>query len=530
MDGSLARTPLTEVVRRICHRSDSVVLRLEGETGRRRIYFRDGEVVFASSDLPEDRLGQRLVEAGAVSREQLDLACRVQEASKLRLGATLVEMGCLAPEDLEERLREQVAAIVLASLGCRTGSFTTAPPSRERLESDLERADLSTMDLLLDGIRAHADAATIRAGIEDLDNRPIRVATNATAAFDAGLQLTPEEGFVLSRVDGVSTASQIARVSPLGEDETYRCIYSLVTSGLLEIEAAPTPTETMSRTEAASASAPEPRPEAVVWERSNREPEPAEEAPNFQTVRPVAVAFASPPEPSPEVLEFRDRMLEKYGHLGTLTHYELLDVPVSSQPSEIKSAYFRLAKKLHPDHRASLKLEDRDGALATLYLEITKAYEVLSSETGRRAYDFSLRKSAPAKDEEPTARAGYDPSQQARIHFGNGLRFFESGHFHEAIEELRSAVRLDDRRADYHRMLGRALGKNPKWRKLAEEHLMRALTLNRFDAATYVALGELYHGSGLKTRARKMYEDAIGIDPDNVPAREGLHSVRDLSG
>jgi cytochrome c-type biogenesis protein CcmH/NrfG len=79
-------------------------------------------------------------------------------------------------------------------------------------------------------------------------------------------------------------------------------------------------------------------------------------------------------------------------------------------------------------------------------------------------------------------------------------------------------------RADYLRLLGRALAKNPKWRKQAEEAFSRALEINRFDAESYVALGELYLEGKLETRARKMFEEALAVDPDNVRALEMLSS------
>jgi lipoprotein NlpI len=39
-----------------------------------------------------------------------------------------------------------------------------------------------------------------------------------------------------------------------------------------------------------------------------------------------------------------------------------------------------------------------------------------------------------------------------------------------------------------------------------------------------VGLGELYHECGLETRARKMFEEALALDPDNVHALERLGS------
>ncbi len=43
-----------------------------------------------------------------------------------------------------------------------------------------------------------------------------------------------------------------------------------------------------------------------------------------------------------------------------------------------------------------------------------------------------------------------------------------------------------------------------------------------FDTGTMLALGELYEKDGMDTRAHKMYEEALGMDPGNSRALEKL--------
>lgn len=508
MEGTLAQFSVTELLRDLHASGDSGVLSVENEGTTKRLYFKQGDIVFASSTATEERLGERLVRAGKLKRSDLDLACRVRETSPLRLGTTLVDMGYLSHSELESRVREQVESIVHSILPWESGRFTKEL-TKDPIDPDLERSDLSTMNLLLDGIRRIHNAGTIRRGIGNLTG-PLRYAVDP-ASLDHDLRLTPEEGFVLSRVDGVASAGQLAELSPMGEDETLRCIYALVVAGVLEVE----PTE-----------APSPSPAGA--EKREPEPEPAQ--------KPVE---ARPQELSPEARKFRDEMVEKKRRAADITLYELLDVRPGAKPEEIKTAYFQLAKKLHPDHRAGLDLDDAEGLFDDLYHEIKAAYEVLSSETKRRRYDFNLQRRAEApradlrreRDTETTESEGDDSSstrrsfsskQMARIHVTNGERYFAEGRYHEAIEELRAAIRHESGKASYHRLLARALAKNPKWRKQAEEHYRKALSMNRFDAQSYVELGELYESSGLATRARKMFEEAIALDPDNLRAAEKL--------
>jgi molecular chaperone DnaJ len=64
------------------------------------------------------------------------------------------------------------------------------------------------------------------------------------------------------------------------------------------------------------------------------------------------------------------------------TYYQVLDLSPQATPAEIKSAYRRLAKALHPDRNETASHE----AIARLNV----AYEVLSDPLRRRSYDQQL--------------------------------------------------------------------------------------------------------------------------------------------
>jgi len=61
--------------------------------------------------------------------------------------------------------------------------------------------------------------------------------------------------------------------------------------------------------------------------------------------------------------------------------YEVLGVPKSANPAAIKSAFRKLAKKLHPD------ANKQDKKAATKFAELNAAYEILGDEDKRKAFD-----------------------------------------------------------------------------------------------------------------------------------------------
>jgi len=69
-------------------------------------------------------------------------------------------------------------------------------------------------------------------------------------------------------------------------------------------------------------------------------------------------------------------------------HYETLGLDKKASPKEIKTAYIRLSKELHPDVNKSRDTREADK-MNERFIQVNQAYEVLSNERLRRDYDLN---------------------------------------------------------------------------------------------------------------------------------------------
>ena len=80
----------------------------------------------------------------------------------------------------------------------------------------------------------------------------------------------------------------------------------------------------------------------------------------------------------------------------TENYYTILGVDSNANPDQIKSAYRKKAKKLHPD---------RYGQNSGPFRAVQKAYDVLSDPERRRAYDARLACDRRVQNASPAMRA-----------------------------------------------------------------------------------------------------------------------------
>ena len=532
----------------------------QGEAVRSMIFFR-GQIVHALSSVQEEHLGELLVRDGVITQQGLERATeKVVSDRKRRLGAVLVEMELLDQAHLEDAVAVHVREVLGRVLRSSGGSYSfeerdaAMPP-----DEDISRT-ISTGDLILETVRQIRDPEAVRAALGDV-NRLLVPSSDPLLRFQR-IFLTPTDGYLLSRVDGTVTAQELSQLIPVATEETERSLLALVSTGIVEfqpprpkrtgprqrpappthrVEAAPGPPPSPAAAPSRPASSPPPAASSEASAPPRSSPPPATPgrpgAAAGGAASGAAAQAATAPGPSTDGASAearRQEITDLFAALKRRNHFEILGVPRRSNEAQVKDAYFRLARKFHPDTQRDPRLRDLKDQMEAIFIRVGEAYEVLRDPRQRAEYENRLGRepaqasgdpapstgpSAPAPapstapDPELVAREAEDAVRRAEAHF-------KQEQYWDAIRLLEAqASKAEGRwRRRGRLMLAKCYLKNPNWVKRGEEELLALIKEDAKDAEAYFALGNLYKERGLRSRAVSMFRKVVELKPDHEAA------------
>jgi DnaJ-domain-containing protein 1 len=216
-----------------------------------------------------------------------------------------------------------------------------------------------------------APSEDIPADISDVGNKGDRPTLN-TAVNLTEVRLTPVEGFVLSRVDGLTSYEDICHMSGMPIAATLDILRKLRREGLIlnpgEKPEQPDPAKAKAQASPGTASRPRRRltlgvPVAVSLLEVHDDGSPVDRAEL---------------DKGPGLDEdTKARILRLHRRLKTLKPHELLALSPGADPAMVKRAYFAASKELHPDRFYGKDMGPYRDKLSDIFAQLTRAFEQL---------------------------------------------------------------------------------------------------------------------------------------------------------
>lgn len=499
MKGKLTDHPLAELIREISSKRFSGTLRLEFQQAKTAAYFEQGQIIYAASNIRSLRLREYLKKRHVLP--QTELAKLDGDLSDLALAATLRSRARLQQDHIDGLLLTLVADVLRVALLWTDGDWDF--DERSRL-AEATRVGIDTVNLL----REAAQRLPIKFVMLRFRN------PNETFSLVEGVQQTGNlqeaEVSMLSRLARPAKLNQLLDEGKLPAPDVHRVIYGLTLTGFVERE---------------------------YWANAFRTGAKAPKEEGAAVIPEKTVAASVVPD-SHWAISKDDSDLEKFfARLGQAkNHYEVIDLPSSASPNEIKDAYYALARRYHPDRfhlQSGTKLH---AQISSAFARITQAYETLTDANARASYDSTLERSRHYAESLRTPKASVEtpegaeylnldpPSSEeklgeAEFNFREGVGALQQDRLNAAITHLATASHLEPMEARYRAYYGRALGAGESTRRLAETELQAAVKLEPDNAVYRTMLAELYFDLKFHRRARTELDRALTIDPNNPSAR-----------
>lgn len=186
------------------HRARATGLWRLGQEPYRTVFLEAGDIVFAASTHPLDRLTHLLVERGKITQAQLDYAMANLNPA-MSIGKNLIEMGFITQRDLLDVARAQVERVVWASLAAteQTPAFDA-----KDLDATTVRLPFDTAAMLLAGVLNLKDRERM---LEELG--PLNQVVVLEGRRHQELALPPDLVKLPGLLDGSRTLMELSRES-----------------------------------------------------------------------------------------------------------------------------------------------------------------------------------------------------------------------------------------------------------------------------------------------------------------------------
>jgi len=481
----IAATPISETLRKLSAERRSGDLQVQSGRIVKTVFFDNGRIVFAASNLKKDRLGESLVALGRITDEQFNRASELlkEEGRKRRFGDALVQAGVLDKNEVGRSVARQVDRIVLSLF-----EFVEGVASFEERDSAIPleyMVSLSIHRLLYDGIRQMTSPSLILAGLGELD-RKVHLAATTPFAFDLD-ETPPAERDILEQARRTVTMRRLAWEPGGVTFARLRACYALLAAGVLQ--------------------------EA---DRAEGEAEPVVQS---ETGTFLLSTLRHQPDPSSREA-IRKELGEELERSAHLDREAWLKVSRNAPREELVKA---LEDKMERYHTLLDAAGDDEALKTDLEVILGRASAMLRLARQAPAAPPPPPPAAPAANPAaPAANSAFEGNAQLEHLLMEGEVRMTVSDYANAVKVYEKVVDLAPRVAAYRVQLAIAMASSPRTAKQAEREFLDALRLEPNNPDIHYRFGLYYKVMKQRARALGEMQTAVRLNPRHRLARAEL--------
>lgn len=481
----------------------------------KKIFIKNGDMVFAGSNLADDRLSERLIKKGIISLEQLNLAIHRQPETGEKLGKILVDMSCLTPRELYQEVRNQVDDIILSIFSLEEGEFEFREGSLP--DENLVTLRISAANIIYRGIKRIKSYNYIKQLFPSPDD-VLKISQETINSFQS-ISLSDTDKQILQTISGRGTLTEILSRSPENEFETLKTISAFLSIGIISSK--------RQQDVAAEIAASD-----ILQEESDKSPE-----------------------------EFFKAVDDLYTQCELASYYDFLGINEKAGAEEIQRAYSSISKRFHPDRHFAFPALDIKSKLIKIFTYATEAHNVLSCTENRERYDNRLlpagnsildekesgdlsgeskdeAQEEPVCDDAPDTDVGcfrigneQDVEDACVSPFEMGMSYMDMGMMEDAIQEFSMSLNFTAKRVQCSKMIAECYirqGHNQRAIKTIKELMEDLLPDNKDYMDIKYELADVYIKSNEYEDALKLLEEIKSADADFRDVASKIEAVKAL--
>jgi curved DNA-binding protein CbpA len=327
MGKRVIESPVPFVLRKVFMEKISGELIIKGENFEKSLYFSQGDLCFARTNVLHERLGEVLFKVGKIDQSQFWDIHKLISGQKERIGSILVQNNFISQKDLFYGLIHQMRVIALSTFALTSGEWDFSPKLPEI--PDDSRFKIELPGIFAEGVLRFKSLPLFKNNFikRMLQTKPI---SDEIGSF---LKSEDVELFKVLSAHPGETVEKVAAKTGLADELLWQKLSLFFLLNVLEFPAPPVNREQSQNNEALLA----------LYEN----------------------------------MKARD-----------MDYYDVFNLKNNATFNEIKEVYYQFAKKFHPDRLGEFSNSEMREKANFVFARINKAFEVLSNEEKRREYDM----------------------------------------------------------------------------------------------------------------------------------------------